>query len=114
MSWLPPAADVLGPLHDAVLPGAGGAALVVCLFLVLGRWAGAVGSALAVAVAFAWANYTFAAVSWDDTGRLVPWKAGPDAPAWHWLARAGLLLVAVGLISRWIGLVAARWLPGRL
>jgi len=115
MSWssVPPAADVLGPLHDAVLPGAGGAALVVCLFLVLGRWAGALGAALAVAVAFAWANYTFAAASWDDTGRLLPWKAGPDSPAWHRLPRVALLLVVVGLVSRWIGLVAARCLPER-
>lgn len=113
MPTIPPAADILGPLQAAVLPGAGGAALVVVLFLALGRWAGAVGAALAVAVGFAWANYTFAAASWDDTGRLVPWKATPDAPAWHHLARAALLLTVVGLVSRWAGLVAARYLPER-
>lgn len=113
MSAIPPASDILGPLQAAVLPGAGGAALVVCLFLVLGRWAGAIGSALAVAVGFAWANYTFAAASWDDTGRLVPWKVEPNAPAWQWLVRVGLVLVVVGLVSRWIGLVAARYLSER-
>jgi len=108
MPPLPPAADVLSPLHDAVLPAAGGAAVVVCLFLVIGRWA------LAVTVAFVWANYTFAAASWQDTGRLVPWTVTPDAPAWHWLPRVGLLLLVVGLMSRWVGLVAARYLPERL
>jgi hypothetical protein len=113
MPPLPPAADILGPLQAAVLPGAGGAALVVTLFLVFGRWAGALGSALAVALAFVWANYTFAAASWDDTGRLVPWKATPNAPAWHWLARVALMLVAVGLLSRWIGLIAANYIPER-
>jgi hypothetical protein len=113
MPTIPPAADVLGPLQAAVLPGAGGAALVVVLFLAAGRWAGALGAALAAAVGFAWANYTFAAASWDDTGRLLPWKVEPNAPAWHWLARAGLLLVLVGLPSRWVGLVAARSLPER-
>jgi hypothetical protein len=111
MSAIPPAADVLGPLQAAVLPGAGGAALVVCLFLPLGRWAGALGAALAVAVGFAWANYTFAAASWDDTGRLLPWKAEPTAPAWHWLPRVALVLLVVGLLSRWIGLIAERMLP---
>lgn len=111
MPAIPPAGDILGPLQSAVLPGAGGAALVVCLCLPLGRWAGALGAALAVALAFAWANYTFTAASWDDTGRLLPWKAEPTAPAWHWLPRVALVLVVVGLLSRWVGLIAARYLP---
>lgn len=107
---LPPAELVLGALKQDLLPAAGGAALVMCAFLALGRWAGALGSAAAVVVGFTWANYTFE-VGWENTGRLVPWN--PDRYVWHWLPRAAVILVGVGLVSRWIGLLAGRFLPER-
>lgn len=111
MPPLPPTELVLDSLRLAVLPAAGGAALVMCLFLLLGRWAAALGSAAAVVVGFAWANYTFTAANWDETARLVPWK--PGQPAWHHLPRAALVLVAVGLVSRWAGLLAGLRVPER-
>ena len=45
MPPLPPLKDTLEALQQCVLPGAGGAALVLAAFLCLGRWAGATGSA---------------------------------------------------------------------
>jgi hypothetical protein len=114
----PPLKDVLDALYHAVLPGAGGAALVACAFLLLGRWAGALGTAAAVTVGFAWGNFTLERVgkeppTWANTWRLIPWAPEADAPGYQWLARAALVLVAVGLVSRWIGLLAARGLPER-
>ncbi|MDB5312023.1 MAG: hypothetical protein JWO38_6225 [Gemmataceae bacterium] len=111
MPTLPPSQMVLDTLQHDVLPAAGGAALVMCIFLFFGRWAAALGSAVAVVVGFAWANYTFGAVSWEGTGRLVPWV--PDRYVWHWLPRAALVLVLVGLLSRWLGLLAGLVLPER-
>lgn len=108
---LPPVKDILDALRLSVLPAAGGAALVVGLFAVLGRWAGAAGSAAAVVAGFAWGNYTFGALSWEATGRLVPWMSDGPHPAWHWLPRAAVVLVVVGLFSRWVGLLAALRLP---
>lgn len=113
MPPLPPAHDVLNALRLAVLPAAGGAALAYVLFLCLGRWAAALGSAAGVVVGFAWANYTFDAPEWANTGRLVPWNPDDPAKAWHWLPRAGLLLVLTGLVSRWLGLAVARVVPER-
>jgi hypothetical protein len=110
MPPLPPAHLVLDALRQDALPAAGGAALVMCLFLVLGRWAGALGSAAAVIVGFAWANHTFE-VGWENTGRLIPWT--PGRYVWHWLPRAAVLLIGVGLVSRWGGLLAGRFLPER-
>jgi hypothetical protein len=80
----------------------------------------ALGVAAAVVVAFMAGNFMLPdpklnePPTWDNTSRLVPWKPGENAAGWHWLPRAGLLLVAVGLVSRWIGLVAGRLLPERL
>jgi hypothetical protein len=110
---LPPAKDVLDALHHTALPAAAGAALAACAFLSLGRWAAALGSAVAVVVGFGWANYTFDALSLTGTGRVVPWLPEADAPAWHGLPRAGLILLAVGLLSRWAGLLTARFLDER-
>lgn len=115
----PPLKDVLQALQECVLPGAGGAALVMGLFLLFGRWAAAVGSAVAVIVAFAWGNLTLASVgadppSWENTARLLHWKPGGDAPGYQWLPRAALVLVVVGLASRWLGMAAARVLPERM
>jgi hypothetical protein len=104
-------------LRSAVLPAAGGAALAYVLFLCLGRWAAALGSAAGVVVGFAWANYTFEALDWENTGRLAPWRpwdpVTPSQAAWRWLPAAGLLLVLTGLVSRWLGLAAGRVLPDR-
>jgi hypothetical protein len=110
---LPPAKDVLVTLQADVLPAAGGAAAVMCLFLLFGRWAAALGSAAAVAVGFVCANYTFDKLSWEGTWRLVPWKPDDPAKPWYWLPRAALALMIVGLLSRWVGLIAARYLPER-
>ena len=118
---LPPLKDVLDQLQHAVLPGAGGAALVSCVFLLLGRWAGALGSAAAVAFGFAWGNFTLLEVprgespTWANTVvRLIPWAPDADAPGYKWLARAALVLVATGLASRWLGLLVSRGTPGRV
>ncbi len=107
---LPPTHDVLDALSHTVLPAAGGAAFTVCGFLILGRWAGALGSAVAVIVGFAWANFTFTALEWEKTGRVFTWTLEEPVRAWHLLPRAGLVLVVVGLLSRWIGLAAGRLL----
>lgn len=116
---LPPLKDVLAQLQLAVLPGAGGAALVLCMFLLLGRWAGALGSAAAVAFGFAWGNFVldpFASEppTWSNTlMRLIPVKPDESAAGYKWLARVAMVLLAVGLLSRWLGLLAGRVLPER-
>ena len=115
---LPPLKDVLEALQLTVLPGAGGAALVLGAFLLLGRWAGALGSAAAVAVGFVWGNFTLAKLNgapptWANTWRLIPWAPDADAAGYQWLARSALVLVVVGLVSRWLGMLAARMLPER-
>jgi hypothetical protein len=104
---------VLEALQQDVLPGAGGAALVVCGFALFGRWISAFGSAVAAVFGFVWGNFTFAEPKWEGTGRLLQWKLEDDAVGYEWLLRAALLLVVVGLVSRWLGLVAARLLPER-
>ena len=65
-------------------------------------------------VGFAWGNFTFTKLKWEDTGRLLPWKLADDAVGYEYLLRAALLLVAVGLVSRWLGLAASRVLPDRV
>ncbi|HEX4613086.1 MAG TPA: hypothetical protein VH092_33155 [Urbifossiella sp.] len=113
MPPLPPAKDVLDALHHTALPAAAGAALVVCAFLSMGRWAGALGSAAAVVVGFGWANYTFDSLSWTNTGRVTPWFPEEGSPAWHGLPRAVLIVLPVGLVSRWFGLLVGRLLDER-
>jgi hypothetical protein len=114
---VPPLKDVLDQLQYAVLPAAGGAALVMCVFLLFGRWAGALGSAAAVAFGFAWADFEMPkgeSPTWANTlVRLIPLKPDPEAAGYQWLARAALALVVVGLVSRWLGLIALRALPER-
>lgn len=115
---IPPLKDVLNALYYAVLPGAGGAVLVACVFLLLGRRAGALGTAAAVVVGFMWGNFTLDRLggeppAWANTWRLIPWTPEAEAPGYQWLARAALVLVAVGLVSRWVGLLASRILPDR-
>lgn len=113
MPPLPPVKDVLDALHHTALPAAAGAALVMAAALCLGRWAAALGSAAAVAAGFAFANYTFKALDWAVPGRVIPWVRGADDPAWYGMPRAAAILLAVGLLSRWLGLAAARYLDAR-
>jgi len=103
-----------------VLPGAGVAALITALFLCTGRWAAALGSAVAVAGAFMCGNFTLANLkadspvpTWENTSSLLLWKPDETAPGYQWLPRAALVLVVVGLLSRWLGLAAGRLLPER-
>lgn len=110
MPPLPPQSLVLEQLQQTVLPAAGVAALVVCLFALLGRWAGAVGSACGAAAGFVAANYLFLKPTWTE-GRVLPWKQLTESKPWEWLPRAALVLLLVGLASRWLGLVLARALP---
>jgi hypothetical protein len=115
MPPLPPSKYIVDTLQQDVLPGAAGAALIVCLFLTLGRWTAALACALGVAVAFVWANYAFqpndetyretGQVLWEKMWRLIPWHVEADTrSAWHWLPKASLILLLVGLLSRWMGL----------
>ena len=65
-----------------------------------------------------WGNFTLALLkadppAWSNTWRLIPWTPEADAPGYQWLARAALVLVLVGLVSRWLGLLASRALPER-
>src|ERR1700755_2455403 len=112
MPTLPPLKDVLDLLRLSVLPAVGGAAFLVCVFRLLGRSSGSLGSAAAVAAAFLWANYNFDKPGWD-TARLLPWTpeaATPErsVPGWHWLPRVALLFTVVGLLSRSAGALVAR------
>jgi len=109
---LPPTALVLETLGQFALPAAGGAALVYVLFLALGRWAAALGSAAAIIVGYAAANFTFAALEWEGTFRLIPWRPN-ELSTWHSLPRAALALTGAGLLTRWLGLLAARYVPER-
>ncbi len=100
MSELPPADLVTDALKNVVIPAAGAAALALALVLALGRWAGAVGSGLAVLAGVAFAN-------WHRKAPLVPWTPGDRVG--DWLLPAAAVLVAVGLSSRWGGLIAGRY-----
>lgn len=114
----PPLKDVLEALQQCVLPAAGAAALVLGMFLLGGRWAAALGSAVAVAVAFMCANFAPPKLtledpkpSWDNTSRLVLWKPLEKSPCEQWLPRAALVLLVVGLLTRWLGMLAGRAIP---
>jgi hypothetical protein len=78
-----------------------------------------IASAAAIAFAFLWANFTLTNLkgpdqpTWANTTRLVPWVPEANAPGWHWLPRAGLLMVVVGVLSRWLGLITSYFLPER-
>jgi MFS family permease len=119
MPPIPPTPLILATLQEYVLPAAGGAALTLALFLTMGRWAAALGSAAAVVVAFAWANFQFGPFEedtkrfmWESSHRLISWKPN-ERYSWHYLPRAALVLVVVGLVSRWLGLLVGRFLPER-
>jgi hypothetical protein len=113
MPPLPPTEDVLYALRHTALPAAAGAALVMAAVLAFGRWAAALGSAVAVVVGFGWGNYTFDSLSWTNTSRVIPWFAEESSPAWHRMPVAALILLVVGLVSRWFGLLTALVLPVR-
>ncbi|AMV24478.1 hypothetical protein VT84_08780 [Gemmata sp. SH-PL17] len=117
----PPLKDVLEALYHAVLPGAGAAALVLGAFLAVGRWrAAALGSAVAVVVAFMCGNFAPPKLSiedpaptWENTYRVLLWKPLETSPCEQWLPRVSLVLVAVGLLTRWLGLAVSRAVPER-
>ncbi len=120
MPPLPPLKDVLEALQQLVLPAAAGAALVTCLFLLMGRWSAALGSAVAVVAGFFWANSTDPYTDvlsdpskWQDVGRI-PWKPGESPKVFQWFPQAALVLTAVGLASRWLAVLVARAMPPRL
>ena len=100
MSELPPADLVTDALKNVVVPAAGAAALALALVLTLGRWAGALGSGVAVLAGIAFAN-------WHRKAPLVPWTPGDRVG--DWLLPSAAALVAVGLLSRWGGLIAGRY-----
>ena len=108
---LPPAGLVLEMVRQDILPAAGGAAFAMAFILCLGRWAGPLGAAVGAIVGYAWANYTFDLLTWESTHRLIPWK--PDRSTWHFLPQASLVLVGVGLASRWLGSLVGCMLPER-
>jgi hypothetical protein len=117
MPPLPPLKDVLEALQQLVLPGAAGAALVMCVFLLLGRWSAATASVVAVAAGFFWANFTNTDIishpaDWQTEGRI-PWKPDDPPKVFQWFPQASLVLMAVGLISRWFGMLVARGMPER-
>ena len=118
MPPLPPARDVIDAVLSTALPSAAGAALVTCMFLSLGRWAAALGSAVAVVVGFGWANADWTphptdASEWALPGRVIPWSPAVEAPTWHSLPRAAVILLVSGVVSRWLGSVVARYLDER-
>ncbi|MBA4065991.1 MAG: hypothetical protein C0501_20185 [Isosphaera sp.] len=110
---LPPLEDLLLVLEYVALPAAGGAALVAAALLLLGRRAGAAAAAAGVAFGFAWANHSARHLGWDAESPLLPWTPGDDAKPWHHLPRAAFVLLAVGLLTRWVDLVAGHYLPER-
>ncbi len=119
---LPPLKNTIEALLQDVLPAAGGATLIMCLFLLLGRRAAAIGSATAIVFAFVWANFSLdnsissetGNLVWANTYRLLPWKVDPSSTSvWHSIPRAALILVIVGLLSRWCGLLAFWYLHER-
>jgi hypothetical protein len=117
---MPPLRNAIEALQQDVLPAAAGATLVVCLFLMLGKRAAAIGSAAAMVFAFIWANFSFensidsetGELVWANTHHLLPWKVEPS-PRVEWVPFAAFVLIVVGLLSRWLGLLASRQLPER-
>lgn len=97
MPELPPAELVYDALKQVVIPAAGAAALALALFLVLGRWAGALGAGVAVLAGIAFAN-------WHRKFPLLKWTPDDEDPQ-TWLLPAAAVLVVVGLLSRWGGLL---------
>lgn len=100
---LPPSEDVYAAFKVTVLPAAGAAAFTCALVLAVDRRLGALASALAILAGLAYANLTELRLPWN------PDPAKSVSVAWEWLPRAVILLVAVGLVSRWLGLALNRW-----
>ncbi len=116
---LPPIKMMLDTFQLSVLPAAGGAAIVMSLFLLGGKRFAALGSAVAVVFGFVWSNFKLSnlnpsdPITWENSSRLLPWKPVGTAAGWQWVALAALVLLVVGLVSRWVGLLATRYLPER-
>ena len=100
---LPPSDDICAALKVTVLPAAGAAAFTCALVLAIDRRLGALASALAILAGLAYANWVELRLPWN------PDPAKSVSVAWEWLPRAVVLLVAVGLGSRWLGLALNRW-----
>jgi hypothetical protein len=104
---LPPTPLILSTLQEYALPAAGGAALAFASFLAVSRRLAMLGAAVAIAFGFAWANFQFGPFEedgdkrliWENCHRLIAWKPN-ERYAWHFLPRAALLLLIVGLVSR--------------
>src|SRR6185436_5212412 len=87
-------------------------------FLAPTRRLASLGAAAAIVVAFCWANFAFGPFEeegdkrliWENCHRLISWKPN-ERYAWHYLHRAALLLVVVGLASR---VLAAPFRRGRV
>jgi hypothetical protein len=104
---LPPTPLILTTLQEYALPAAGGAALAFASILAVSRRLAMLGAALAIIVGFAWANFPFGPFEeevdkrfmWENAHRLISWKPN-ERYAWHYLPRASLTLLIVGLASR--------------
>lgn len=123
---LPPTPLILTTLQEYALPAAGGAALALASFVAVSRRLAMLGAAVAVLVGFAWANFQFGPfeddgdkrLMWENAHRLISWKPN-ERYAWHFLPRAALTLLTVGLASRALGYPLRRgrmhpvvvWLP---
>lgn len=105
MPALPPADMVFQALREVVVPAAGAAALGTGLFLALGRWAGALGAGVGAPAGVAFANW--------QQGKAARLAWTPGDKTGDWLLVAILALVAVGLLTRWLGLAADRYLNQR-
>jgi hypothetical protein len=113
---IPPAELLIDLARQDVLPAAGAAAFVFAVGMAFGRWSVSLAAAAAIIAAFVLANFQplehGESLTWETTHRLLPWK--PNKSTFTHLPRAVLLLVAVGLASRWIGLLVGRALKDRL
>src|SRR5262245_58655908 len=104
---LPPTPLIRSTLQEYALPAAGDAALTFAAFLAPTRRLASLGAAAAIVVAFCWANFQFGPFEeegdkrliWENCHRLISWKPN-ERYAWHYLPRAAMWLLVVGLASR--------------
>jgi hypothetical protein len=100
----PPLEDVFAALKHTVIPAAAGAALIYALFLAICRRSlGALGSALAILAGMAYANWVELRLPWKLRGVLLEFESKDDRKGWDWYVYSAIFLVAVGLVTRWLG-----------
>jgi hypothetical protein len=113
---IPPAELLVDLARQNALPAAGAAAFIFAAGTAFGRWNAALSAALAIIAAYVAANFQPVEhgepLAWESTSRLIPWKA--EKSTVHQLPRAALALLAVGLVSRWVGLLCGLMLKDRL